>query len=327
MTEIWLVMGAVFGLLASSFFSGAEMGVYSVNNVKLRVEAGHGSRAARRLLGLVRHYESLVITTLVGTNIADYVVTACITALALRAAGVAGAELYATLIVTPAVLVFGNIIPKERFRRDNYALMTRFATPLSVFVWIVRLTGLEWLLTQLSRALVRWVDPSQLVNDRDLLPRARALKLLREGAERGGLTAFQRDAFDRIMQLSRTRVARVMVHRSRAASAPENISRDDFLRIARMAHFARLPVYRGDPRNVVGVVSVFDVLMDEQERPVADFVRPVLTLRLSEPATRALRRMQAEHQVMAVVVDSRGRCVGLLTIKDLLEEIIGAVEA
>jgi putative hemolysin len=327
--DYWLLIGGTaVAVLASGFFSGTEMGVYALNNVRLRVASARGQRNARRLLPLVERFETLVIAALIGTNIADYAASACVTALLLRSlAYPEAAELITTAIVTPLILVFGNILPKDRYRRNANELMTFFAFPLLVCNLLARLTGLPWLLTHLSQVLLRLIDPVRAESDRNLVPRARFLKLLREGAERGGLTSFQRDVFERVMGLAQTRVVRVMVPRQRAAMVSQDISREDLLRIARMAHFSRLPVFARDPRRVVGVLTVFDVLADEEHRPIQDHIRPVLTLRATDTVPVALRRMQREHQALAIVVDNRGNTLGLLTVKDLVEEIVGDLDA
>jgi putative hemolysin len=324
-----LALGLLLALAASGFFSGTEMGIYSLNGVRLRVHAERGDGAARRLLPLMDRFESLVVTTLVGTNIADYLAAAFTTAALLHLSFAdSRAELYATLIVTPALLVFGNIIPKERFRRDADRLMFACSLPLTVWTRIVSLTGLPWLLSRLSRVLIAWLDPRRTAAAaREVLPQARMLELLREGASRGGLSVFQQDTFARVMSLSDTPVARVMVPRPRAATIPVDLARDDLLRIARMAHFSRLPVWKADPTRVIGLVDVFDVLADNHARPVAEHVREVIRVRPDDSVLTALRKLQQAREVMAIVCDRRGRCMGLITIKDLVEEIVGDLPA
>ena len=137
----------------------------------------------------------------------------------------------------------------------------------------------------------------------------------------------EKDMLERVMNLSRVRLSNVMVPRRRAAIVPIDIPRADLLRIARMAHFSRLPVYRDDPRRIVGIVNVYHVLTDEQERPIAEYVSETTSLRASETVPGALVKMQQARQVMAIVVDRAGNCLGLFTIKDLVEEIVGDLEA
>lgn len=328
MIEAGLILGTIVALALSAFFSGTETGVYCLNHVRLSVRAGQNDSRAKLLTSLMQRPQDLVITTLLGTNIADYLATVCVTALLLRlAAGENLAEAYATAVLTPLILVFGGVMPKDWFQRQSDRLMYAMALPLTWCRRVAYWTGLLWLLGKLTHALIRWIDPRRAEGEEDLLPRARIRRLLSEGAASGGLSAFQRDTLERVMSISRVRLANVMVPRRRAAIVPIDIPREDLLRIARMAHFSRLPVFRDHPRHIVGIVNVYHVLTDDQERPIAEYVREAIFLRASETVPAALVKMQQARQVMAIVTDRDGNCLGLFTIKDLVEEIVGDLEA
>ncbi len=323
-----LVLGVIAALAASSFFSGAETGVYCLNRVRLSVRADRGSPQARRLMDLMRRPQELVITTLLGTNVAEYVSTACVTTLILRLGDADHlAEVYATAILTPLILVFGAVLPKDWFRREADRLMLPASLPLMWALRLAKATGLVWGLNRLSEMLIAWIDPDHADRPEPLLPRLQMRRLLAEGAAAGGLSPFQRDTLERVMNISRTRLADVMVPRRRAAIVRADIGRADLLRIVRMAHFSRLPVHEGDSRRIVGILNVYHVLMDERERPVRAYIQPALFLRGDETVSAALVKMQQAHEVMAIVTDGSGACVGLVTIKDLVEEIVGELEA
>ena len=325
---VLLLCGSVLAVFLSGFFSGSETGVYCLNRLRLRVASAHGDRTARRVERVMERPEDLVITALLGTNIADYLATACIAALLMRVA-VADSlvEVYATLIVTPLILVFGGIIPKDWFRKESNRLLGALSWPLTVCLWVARSTGIVWALRSVTHVLLRWINPGASLSASQLMPRARTLHLLREGALHGGLTALQRNLIERVLNLSDIRVGDVMVPRGRAAMVKRDMPRADFLRVARMAHFSHLPVYGDDPRKIVGVVTVFDVITDEEERPVAAHVRPPVALPAQTTVPNALLRLQGLHEVMGIVEDRAGQCVGILTIKDLVEEIVGDLEA
>lgn len=327
-TTIALIIAALFALLASAFFSGMETGVYCLNRVRLRVRSDSGEPGARRLAALMERPDALVITALVGTNIADYCLTISVAALVVAAgASTSGVELYTTLISTPLVLVFGGILPKDLFNRFADTWMYVVSSPIALCRGLVRYSGVLWLMQRAPEALLRLVDPAHKLADDAVVPRARVRRLLHEGAARGGLSQFQRETIERVMDLSQVPLSRVLVSLRRAATVPETISRNDFLRIARMAHFSRLPVYRASPTDVLGYVHVFDILMDPQKRPIRDYVRPIFGLREDESVAAALVRMQRAHEVIAIVRDRRGVAVGLLTMKDLAEEIVGELQA
>jgi CBS domain containing-hemolysin-like protein len=327
-TALLLLTGLVVALVLSGFFSGSETGVYCLNRLRLRVASEEGQASAQRLEELMRHPERLVVTALLGTNIADYLATASMAALMLHFAVAEGwTEIYATALVTPLILVFGGFIPKDWFRRDANRLMSRLIWPLQACLWLAQLSGAVWFLTGLTRALIRWIDPERTRSPADLLPRAWTLRLLREGAVHGGLTTTQRDLIERVLNLSDVRIGQVMVPRGRAAVVPRDIGREDFLKIARMAHFSRLPVYEADASRMVGVVNVYDVLTDQEARPVSAHMRPALRLPAHINVSAALVELQRHRETLAVVQDRTGACVGLLTMKDLVEEIVGDLEA
>ncbi len=328
MTVLGLVLGALVALGLSAFFSGTETGIYCLNRVRLSVRTEREHPGARRLTALMHRPQELIITTLVGTNVADYLATVCVTALVLHFAAARDlAEIYATAALTPLILVFGGVMPKDWFQRQADRLMYPLAFPLTCCRQAVRWTGVMWVLDRLTESMIRWIDPSGVAAETNLLPRARVHRLLSEGAVSGGLSPYQRDTLERVMNISRVRVANIMVPHQRAAIVPIDISRADLLRIARMAHFSRLPVYRDDPRRIVGIVNVYDVLTDEQEQPIADYVREVTALRAIETVPAALLKLQEARQVMAIVTDRAGNCLGLFTMKDLVEEIVGDLEA
>jgi len=322
-----LLAGLLFAIVLSALASGSETGVYCLDRVRLRVACEQREPAALRLESLVRRPEDMVISALVGTNVADYIATACMAALLLHAAvGEGLAALYATAIVTPLLLVFGGIIPKDLFRRESNRLLARLSGVLWIWLRLVRATGIVTVLRALPRAILRWLDPGRVDTEAALLPRAQTLHLLREGVARGGLTHLQRDLIERVLNLSSVRVSEVMIPRSRAALVPLDVARDDFLRVARMAHFSRLPTYRSDPRYIVGVVNVHDVLTDRDGKPVAEHMRPPVTLAEYVSVSAALLKLQGARQTMAIVLDRSDHCVGILTLKDLVEEIVGDLE-
>lgn len=323
-----LLLGVVLLLiLLSGFFSGIETGVWRLNRVRLRVRVEKRDPRALRLARLVERPEEVVIASVLGNNSVDYLFTVTLSMLLAHAGiGASMPELYVTAIGTPVLLVWGSILPKSWFNRQADRLMSALVTPISICVAVARGSGMLWALRALPRAMIRAIDPSRVAEADEPPPRVRVQNLLQEGATQGGLSAFQKDTLQRILEVSHVRLAKVMVPLARAARVPVDIRREDFLRIARMAHFSRLPVHGSDPRKMVGIVSVFDVLADPQQRPVSAHVRPALFLQMSDTVPVALARLQQSRQFMALVTDRQGQCVGLLTMKDLVEEIVGDLE-
>jgi putative hemolysin len=323
-----LLTGVLCGILLSAFFSAAETGIYRLNPLRVAVEREQGVRGAAAVDAVLRRQDELVTVTLVGANLADFLTTICVTALCLRAALAPGAaELYATLVATPLILIFGALLPKDYVSRHTSEMMRTLAPALLFCGQLLRWTGARAALQVLSKTVLRGLAPGEARRDpEEAMTRARALSWLREGAAGGGLSPYQQDVIDRIMRLSNLRVTSVMISRARAATIPRDMPREDFLRIARMAHFARYPVWEGSPSRVTGVIAVIDVITDPQPRPLSAYVRPIVRLTAGMSVTGALLQLQNARQPMAAVVDGRGECLGILTVKDLVEEIVGDIE-
>lgn len=327
MTTALLLCLAVAALGASCIISASETGVYVLNRVKLRVRESRGDAAARRLAAVMQKPEDLVIAILLGNTLADFACTTAVTLLLTQPGLELPGELLTTVIMTPLVLIFGGIIPKDWFQREADRWMYALSLPIYLAVRIGTGIGAIPLLRGATRLIVRWITGSAGRADDALLPRIAVRRLIHEGAARGGLSVFQRDIIDRVMNISQVRVADVMIPRARAAIISADISRDDFLRIARMAHFSRMPVHAaGDPRRIVGIVNVFDVLSDPSPQPISHYFQPAIAIRDTEPVPTALVRLQSARRVMGIAVDAQGHCVGLFTMKDLAEEVVGELE-
>ncbi len=328
MTVTLLIIGTVVSLALSGLFSGVETGIYCLNRVRLRLRSEQRRPAALRVAALMERREDLIITMLIGTTLADYFASAFVAALLLHAAvAPAATEIYTTLIMTPLIFAFGNAIPKNCFQLNADGLMYPLAPLLLMFRRVARLTGLLPILRRLTHLVVRLASRGGGLDSEAVLPRVKTLRLLREGAVRGGLTAAQSEMIERVLRLSEVRVGRVMIPLRRAAVLPGEVKREDFLRIARMTHFSRFPVRGRRDGEIAGVLNAYDVLTDTEKRPLNEHIREPLRLDINEPVSSALLRMQNARRAMAIVVNRTGACVGVLTMKDLVEEIVGDLAA
>jgi CBS domain containing-hemolysin-like protein len=328
MTVGLLIVGTIVSLAMSGLFSGVETGIYCLNRVRLRLRSEQRRPAALRVAALMERREDLIITMLIGTTLADYFASAFVAALLLQAAvAPAATEVYTTLIMTPLIFAFGNAIPKNWFQRNADGLMYPLAPLLLTFERVARFTGLLPVLRGLTHLVVRLADRGGVVERDAVLPRVKTLRLLREGAVRGGLTPAQSEMIDRVLRLSEVRISRVMIPLRRTAVVSSDVSRDDFLRLSRMAHFSRFPVRGEREDQIVGVLNAYDVLADPRERPIEEHIREPMQLNMNEPVSSALLRMQGSRRAMAIVVNRSGACVGVLTVKDLVEEIVGDLAA
>lgn len=323
----WLV-AAVFFTLASGFYSGSEMGLYCVNRIRCRLRAERErTRPARWLLGLTENQQETVLAILLGTNLANYLLTVAATTLLAQALAIPASQvdLYTAAILSPLIFVVGDVVPKNWFQLDADRLMYRAAPVLRGTVVLFRVTGLLWLLQLMTRFGARLTGHD--ARDEWQGPRGEVAGLLREGAAEGALSEEQARIVERVMNLSAVRVGSIMIPRRHVATVPVTAGRDAFARMVRGHNHSRMPVMSRDRRKVIGIVNVYDVLADETGANLAAWMREVVTIGADQSAATALVQLRRSKATMAIVTDPRRGFVGIITLKDVVEQIFGQLPA
>ena len=314
----WLFLLAIAGLLVlSAVFSGAETGVYSVSRVRLEAEADEGRRSARLLSRLLRDDAGLLITLLLGNNLVLELMTH-LTEAEVSAAGVPDYlhEVAVMLLLTPVVFLFGELVPKDLFRRRPHFFLGLVAPLVALFRWAV--SPVAWPLTQLSVLLERALGLRQEDFVR-ILRREEMVDLLAESRKAGALEPHAEALARNVLVLRHTPLSKVALPWERVEwidlelgplAAREAVVRSDF---------TRLPVLRNGPdgkRAVVGYLHQLDVLRAPEE-PLEGHLRPLIELEPDLPLDRAVARLQSAGQRLALVGNARAPR-GLVALMDLL---------
>lgn len=322
-TDVWMYMiwaaVALVTVALGSLYSGMETGVYVINKIRLDLHAEAGHHPARYLQGMLRKPRTLLAVLLIGTNLCRYFSTFAVTSMFLLAGSGERADLYTELLMTPLLFVLGDSVPKNTFQRLGERPMYAFSRVLQASDWAFRLTLLSPLVVGVSSLLMR-LTRSGAHGDEALWAEGVAAAMA-EGRASGVLTHFQTVMADRVMNLSDVHVADVMVPMERTVRVDERIGRDELIEVYRRHDYSRLPAMRDG--KVVGVVDVFDALTGD--RPPRDVTTPPHLIPAKVSVAEALYRMQQEHAVIAIVTDD-DRHVGIVTVKDLVEEIVGEIE-
>jgi putative hemolysin len=315
----WVALAGALGLLfLSAVFSGAETGLYSVSRVRLEAEAQAGRRAARLLSLLLRQDAILLVTLLIGNNLMLELLTHMMQA----SVGRSGLpsythELVAAAILTPVVFLFGELVPKDLFRRRPHLAMALVAPFLSIFRWLA--LPLAWPLALLSRGLERLLGLGRGDSTR-ILRREEMVELLAEGRRTGALTLQTEELAHNALVLRHTPLARVAIPWERV----ESIDLDQSAAGARAAvegsGFTRIPALRSGEdgkRAVVGYLHQLDVLGQGAEVPLEESLRSILELPEGLSLDQAVAELQAAGQRLAIVGTLRAPS-GLVSLMDLL---------
>jgi len=318
-TMLWL---ATLCLVATMFFSAAEMAFIAANRPRLRHLAEQGSATAAAYLEAFRHPERVLSTAMMGVTVAHIVAASATTWSLLPTLG-GLAPVVVTLVLTPVMLVFGEIIPKAVARAWATSLILRLYRPL---IWtsavLMPFVAFANLVVGLTLRLygVRQADTRAFVSREEL----KALLQMEPGEAE--VTTQEAELIDNIFDLGDTTVREVMVPLVEVAMLPDSASPQDAIALIQERGFSRLPVYRQRETNIVGIVAAMDLLSRGAEAATLDELkRPPYYVPETKRIDDLLREMQRSRAHMAVVVDEYGGSTGVVTLEDILEQIVGEI--
>jgi len=312
----------LFGLLLSAYFSAVEISLLSANRWKLQQEARTGSAGALLALGLLRQQEQVIATTLVGVNIANLATASIATSLIEARFGVSWqSTLLSTVVITFVILVVGEIVPKVYGKQMADRLLVLMARPvLATEQLLLPITGiLRLYLAGLIRLFRR-------APRRPVLTREELKSLVHEVRSDSGPGRKEQQMLRSILDFGETTAREVMVPMTEVI-AVERESSVELLRALVNRHgFTQIPIYARRIDRMIGLVNIYNLLFDPKPKDeLTTYIRPVLLTPETKRIDRLLFEMQREGQTLAVVVSEFGSCVGILTVEDIVEEIVGEI--
>ncbi len=334
----WLTVISILALLVlSAFFSGSETALTASSRGKLHSLADRGSRGASLALKLTERSDRLIGAVLLGNNLVNILAAALATSLCTRLFGDGGVAL-ATLIMTLLVLVFAEIMPKTYALANSERAAQWLSLPLSVFVWtfapfVSAIQGLVGLVFRIRNS--RQANGTQEQDVQDEIAGTIVL-----GHVEGNVQKDDRDRLLGALDLKDRVVEEIMLHRSSIEMIDANADPGSIISQCIRSSHTRLPVFDQNPENIVGLVHAKDLLRaldsatgardDENRSRFADFnVMDVAMQPYFVPETTTLndqmREFLRKHTHFALVVDEYGALRGLITLEDILEEIVGEI--
>jgi len=305
-------------VVAGALLAGSETGLYCLNRIRLRCRAERGDRAAVGLQYLLKDTGKTIIAILIGTNVSYFVATVIFTRFLARS-GVERPQVAATLILAPILFVFAESLPKNVFQEKADVLIYRTHSALVALRYVFY--PVIVVLTGITRFIALFFGKHAQPTD-TLFTRQSLRYFFRESCR--ALTPYLGQITENIMSLHRITAEDAMIPLDRVTSVEINITNEALEQVMRRARFSRLPVYETQPDNIVGIFNCFDYLYEaEHRRGIRHLVKPAVSFTRTTPIHAALHRMQSERQPMVIVTDAGGRAVGIVTLKDLVEEIVG----
>ena len=327
---LFMLLAFMFLIVMSGLFAGSETGMYQLSRLRLRLGVEKKWLSYVMLGRCLQDGPGLLLAILVGNNLVNYLATGIVTGFFLgRVATANAAEFLATAVTVPVLFVFGELIPKNLFFFRADTLMPYVAPVLYAFHKILIFSGAVPLLRLISGFVARLTGVA--ASSKSAITSAQRHKvraLLRDTHEEGILSSVQSDILNRLVKISHVRIRSVMIPIDDAETVNADADRSTLLNKVRRCAFTRLPVTEDDPAKVIGFVSVYEALSSSKEfANLHDFIKPIRTLDADTTVTDAIDIMQKEDPKIVLITTTsragRERHIGIVTMKDLVEELLG----
>lgn len=331
----WLeILGVVFSVIGLAVISLIETALVSVNPVRLRQLVEQGHPTAPLVQRLHERAQELLIGLVVAINI-FVLLAANLTTVMARAWG-AGAVVWGNLLVLLLMLVFGEIVPKTLSVEYSEHVALRTARIAAAVDWL--LSPIVAVLTVISTALLRMLTAVRLLpGGVHPVPTAYSEEdikdLVTAGEQSGEVKATEREMIHGVIEFAETTAREVMVPRTDLVAMPVDITLEEAIQTYMDSGHSRIPVYEEDTDNILGLLYIKDLLIRLKIAndtggtlpAIAEMLRPAYFVPESKKIDELLREMQRRRVHMAIVVDEYGGTAGIITIEDLLEEIVGDI--
>ena len=307
-------------ILFSAYFSATETAFTSVNRIRIKNMANEGNKKAEKVLTLSEKYDKLLTTILVGNNIVNITMTAIATVMFVSLYKEYGATV-ATIVITVVVLIFGEITPKN-IAKEKAESFSMWSAPIISFFMTI-LTPINFIFTKWKHLIAKifHLDEEDKITDDEILT-------LVEEAETGGSIDEERsELIQNAIEFDELTAEEVMTPRPEMVAIEIDCSKEELAKIFEETGFSRLPVYEEEIDNIIGVINQKDFhnYVVRKNMQIADFVTPVVFVAETMKIFDLLRKMQQLKTHMAIVIDEYGGTSGLVTMEDMIEELVGEI--
>ncbi|MEQ8313220.1 MAG: hemolysin family protein [Gammaproteobacteria bacterium] len=311
-------------LLIKGFFSGSEIALVSCDKLKLKTESLRGNRKASLVLKLMKTPETLLTTTLIGTNVSTMTLTVIATATAIQLLG-PGGDLVAILLLSPIMLIFGEIVPKSVFQQMAEKISLAVIRPLAFVRLLVYPFVLLFGWTARHLAVRFRPGGGQVVSPYATRQR---LRLMLERSDLPDLPGLDRNRLRRAILFSDMTVGEAMIPLAQVVGAPDSISMKELLQLAKKAGHRRIPLYEGNLSNIVAISnwSVWqEFAADFEDSDSSEHTAKAYFVSTMQKLDEILPVLTARKDQMAVAVDEFGTAAGIVTMEDLMALLYGNV--
>ena len=318
--HIWSICMIVILLIMSAYFSATETAFTSLNRIKLKNIASDGNNKAKRVLELSENYDKLLTTILIGNNIVNIMMTAVSTVLFIELYGQYGASI-STAVITVIVLIFGEISPKSLAKEspEKFAMLVG----RSIKICMVILTPLNYIFAKWKGILAKVFK----VGSENTITEDEIKTIVEEAEVVGGIEAEQSELIQNAIEFNELTAEEVMTPHVDIEAIDITMGEYEVAEIFKKTGYSRLPVYEDDLDKILGVLNQKDFhnYIIGSNKTISDFVKPVAFVAGTMKIATLLKKLQAMKAHIAIVVNEYGGTEGLVTMEDIIEELVGDI--
>lgn len=314
-------------ILLSAFFSSAETALTTVNKFTLRSMADNGNKRASNVLKLIANSDKLISTILIGNNIVNLSASALTTTFTTNLFG-SKAVGFATGLLTLLILLFGEITPKTLAQYNNVKISLLYVDVVRFLVFI--LTPLVFIINKISHAIF-WILRMDTSSSGKAITEDELITMVNVSEEEGVIEDKEKEMITNVVDFGDSRVRDIMIPRADVTMASVTASYDELLKLYMEIPYTRIPIYKDSRDNIIGILHVKDLFFYKATHDINNFdvkniIRNPLYVYEYQKTNDLLNHMKSTSDSIAIVLDEYGVSVGLITLEDLIEEIIGDIK-
>ena len=316
--DLSTIIALVFLVICSAFFSASETAYTSLNLVRMKRMAADGDERAAKVLKLAERYENLLSSILIGNNIVNILASSLATVLFVRALGNKGVTV-STLVITVVILLVGEVTPKNIAKEHAETIAMKFY-PL-LFALTKLFTPLNWLLGCWQRLIGKVVKPAE---DRGYTEEE-LITIVEEAENEGGIDAHESELIKSAIEFTDVDVEEILTPRVEIQAVELGAGDEEISELFQESGYSRLPVYQETVDNIVGILHEKDFYANRGKVPVRDLMSTPTYVMQNTKVSDLLKLLQKTKSHMAVVVDEYDGVQGIVTMEDILEELVGEI--
>ncbi len=312
-------------IVLSAFFSGSETALISVHKIRIRHLADAGNKNAAILIKLLETPEEFLTAILIGNNTVNISASVLAADAALKIFGSSGIAI-ATGVMTLLILVFSEVFPKTLASRHSELISLLVAKPIRLVIYILK--PIIWLLTTFINFLIALLGGKKRVKH-PFVTEEIIKMMLRVGEKEGTIEKHEREIIHKVFEFSDKKASEVMTPKEKMVCIEESKNLETALALINESGHSRIPVYKTNPDSIVGMIYAKDFLKfrdyELSQIKVHQTLRPILIVIAGRKISPLLKELQQKKINISVVVDDSKKVIGLVSIEDILEELVGEI--